>query len=653
MEASIKNGNRVTIDGKNYPINATETRWFIGKMNHSLVTEIVITATDVTVDTQKGLLDEYKSDGRIKLSLDAIGIFYQGVPTGEFNFEEDKNNDTHKYITKEGLDYRLKFYGTVAYRDSGVFLHGELKPAYGDGPVFLLEAAVTLDPGTLDWSCYRFESLEETVGADPKQVRYLEITNPTFTAFPPEVYDFTNLEYLTVVNKRDYWDQTLLPLASLGDRLGNLVRLKGISINKASINSLPPAIGMLQQLELLNLSLCEISDLPESVWQLPRLAYLILGNNRLTTIPEQIGLPALLTLDVSGNALTTLPESLMQQPKIKTIKATGNPFTALPDRFSFFKGLELSIKEKKKLLDTTYKGADGKGTTKWDNAVYFAESDATLIAPVDDIISQQKLTKYKKPLRSLVKKAVGFNQTTEDDYATVGNHRFGGRPDLPEAIPYPTFIKENRNLHYEFIAQINCEQVADLQQYLPRTGSLFFFFKSFHFFGFDNVDIAKVHYVADNSQLASGKRFAISESDFFELPGGQYTPYRAEAFVVASAPSFYAIHQNSYLIEKKFKTLEENPDLSDTLYDQFEEPVNSITPYDHAINAYGFTQHESPELQAALSLKGDPHDWIILLLVASRGDFQWGDAGDLFFVIHKSDLAKKDFSKVFVTMESS
>src|SRR5690606_31296302 len=211
MEASIKNGNRVTIDGTNYPINATETRWFIGKMNHSLVTEIVITATDVTVDTQKGLLDEYKSDGRIKLSLDAIGIFYQGVPTGEFNFEEDKNNNTHKYITKEGLDYRLKFYGTVAYRDSGVFLHGELKPAYGDGPVFLLEAAVTLDPGTLDWNHYGFKSLEETLGADPKQVRHLEITNPTFTALPTEVYGFTNLEYLTVVNKRDYWDQTLLP----------------------------------------------------------------------------------------------------------------------------------------------------------------------------------------------------------------------------------------------------------------------------------------------------------------------------------------------------------------------------------------------------------------------------------------------------------
>ncbi|MDM1046754.1 DUF1963 domain-containing protein [Sphingobacterium hotanense] len=53
----------------------------------------------------------------------------------------------------------------------------------------------------------------------------------------------------------------------------------------------------------------------------------------------------------------------------------------------------------------------------------------------------------------------------------------------------------------------------------------------------------------------------------------------------------------------------------------------------------------SPELHASLTWKGNPQEWVILLLVKSRGDLQWGDAGDLFFVIHKSDLAKIDFSK--------
>jgi uncharacterized protein YwqG len=71
------------------------------------------------------------------------------------------------------------------------------------------------------------------------------------------------------------------------------------------------------------------------------------------------------------------------------------------------------------------------------------------------------------------------------------------------------------------------------------------------------------------------------------------------------------------------------------------------------MHCYGFTQNESPELQAALTYRGKPEDWVILLKVGSEGDFMWGDAGELFYVIHKSDLLKRDFSKVFITIESS
>lgn len=48
------------------------------------------------------------------------------------------------------------------------------------------------------------------------------------------------------------------------------------------------------------------------------------------------------------------------------------------------------------------------------------------------------------------------------------------------------------------------------------------------------------------------------------------------------------------------------------------------------MNNHGFTQHEAPELQASLALKGNPEDWVILLTVTSSGDMQWGDAGDIF-----------------------
>ncbi len=79
----------------------------------------------------------------------------------------------------------------------------------------------------------------------------------------------------------------------------------------------------------------------------------------------------------------------------------------------------------------------------------------------------------------------------------------------------------------------------------------------------------------------------------------------------------------------------------------FETPVNGDTGAVYLVNGYVFTQHENPELQVASALKCNPEDWTVLLRVPSAGDFQWGDVGDLFFMIHKSDLARANFSNVF------
>lgn len=291
----------------------------------------------------------------------------------------------------------------------------------------------------------------------------------------------------------------------------------------------------------------------------------------------------------------------------------------------------------------------------WNESDFLAEQDKDLNAPINKIIDKNNLTHERESILSLIKKSVGFTNTSKEDYGMIGNHRFGGYPDLPQSIPFPTFYDkdEQKQYHYEFIAQINCERIAALQNYLPRTGILFFFFKSFQYFGYDNENLAKVLYIEDNKTLDSGGRFHFNEEDFFELMNGQYTAYKADAFVLNSAPSFYAYHQNNYLLEGRGKFLLQQEELLDELYDKLETPILNLKEFDYAMNCYAFTQHESPELQASLTWKGNPQDWVILLLVKSRGDFQWGDAGDLFFVIHKSDLIKRDFSKIFITMESS
>jgi uncharacterized protein YwqG len=170
--------------------------------------------------------------------------------------------------------------------------------------------------------------------------------------------------------------------------------------------------------------------------------------------------------------------------------------------------------------------------------------------------------------------------------------------------------------------------------------------------------IAHVIYFDGNDDLISGKTLHFSNDNYFEMVGnGCYDGLRVTATETISTPSFYAYQTNDHFFKHRakelFAALSTDRKFEHSIYDRFEAPISELHKSDFEINSYVFTQHESPELQAALSKKGKPEEWMNLLKVSSRGSFQWGDAGDLTFVIHKSDLLKKDFSNIFCTMESS
>jgi Domain of unknown function (DUF1963) len=73
----------------------------------------------------------------------------------------------------------------------------------------------------------------------------------------------------------------------------------------------------------------------------------------------------------------------------------------------------------------------------------------------------------------------------------------------------------------------------------------------------------------------------------------------------------------------------------------------------HSINAHVFTQHESPQEQAAATFNGQTHEWMNLLCLESIGDFNFWDAGTLTYSIHQQDLAIADFGRVVTSIESS
>ena len=653
-----KNGEEfIAIGDFDFEFEADECKIEIAEFSKELLVTLQAKTSKSSKAIKKELLSDYPGDGLVTLTIPAKGIHVSGVPEGQLYFEEEKTNaPLFLNARSEGFDYSLAFCGSVTFDSGWVLLKGEMTKSYTK-KAFPVRIAKKFEMADLKWNNYRFTSMEEIATANPLDVCFLHIERPDFKALPEAIFSFENLEELTVSNPVNYWEEIELPMLAIASAIGKLTQLKSLYINGLAIEKLPESIVHLKNLEHLSINNCSLKEVPDGIWQLPKLKFLWLSSNELTRISEEINLPELQNISLNRNKFKTLPEALAELSKLKKIDLKDNPLGQLPDAFNQIEAIELAMEDKLRLLDFSYKGADGNGLVEWNDEVFWAQYDTDLLPEIDAVIKENKLQIHSSALVSLVKKSISFKHDGEEDYSKVGNHRFGGMPDLPEHINYPRFGENWRDTKedyvYEFLGQINCAEIAHLQDYLPRTGMLFFFLETIHNFYGGNNNPSKVIYCDDNATLASGKRFKFTEDDYSEMIDGGYQGYKVNAKKINSAPSFYASYANTHLFLGEAESLKEDTDLHETLYDGFEEPLNGDNPFDYAVNAYGFSQHEHPELQASLKKKGNPQDWIILLTVTSSGDMQWGDAGDLFFVIHKSDLAKGDFSNVFITMESS
>ncbi len=646
-----------------YTFKLKRCEFSIAKMTHEFYTVIKAQLPQPQKAITDQLLDDYDENGLVSLEFACLGIHNHGVPTGEFVLEEDKSVDPYFYLRRNGFQYSLSFYGNITFRDGWMAYNGYFKPSYNDTPVFHpVKIYKKINCEKLNWREYYFSSLTETEGVADDAVQYLKLEKFESAEFPERILSFKKLKNLSIGNYQTYHNNTRVPLSHIPEAVGELINLQGLHLTNCAISELPQSIGQLKKLENLNVSCCQLQSLPSSVFQLPKLMYIFAFTNQIRQLPEEIDLPKLYAISVENNQLQTLPETLARQPLLNRLSIDNNPLAFLPTAFNTVKGLELNIDDKRRLLDFEYRGADGKGIVAWDNTLFFADKNSSLLKPAEEIIAKNKLAKYKTSLLALARKTVGFQLAGEEKYEETGNHRFGGMPDLPATVPYPEFWYEyeKRTCKYEFIAQINCQKIASLQGYLPRTGMLYFFFASIHLFGVSEAgaDLVKVIYVPDGEPFVSGKELTFSNDDYLEMMGdGCYTGYQANASEMVIFPDFYAYHTNAHIFtgraESLGKAFKADRKLEDSIYDRFSAPVAALRTADFEINGYVFTQHESPELQAALSRKGNAEDWIPLLNVSSRGVFQWGDDGDLAFVIHKSDLIKMDFTNVFCTMESS
>jgi Leucine-rich repeat (LRR) protein len=138
---------------------------------------------------------------------------------------------------------------------------------------------------------YTYMDLKEAL-EHPEMVIRLELKKQKLKTFPPEIFKFKNLQYL--------------------------------SLSKNQLKELPDSLYKLTQLQYLDVSHNKLGSLPKEIGKCSNLYYLNANNNDLYGLPPQIGnLEKLHTLDLWSNDLADFPETLrnLKQLNILDVRA--------------------------------------------------------------------------------------------------------------------------------------------------------------------------------------------------------------------------------------------------------------------------------------------------------------------------------------------
>lgn len=607
-----------------------------------LTIELQARARKADAAARPHLVDEAKVYFRFSVK----GIHQAGIPTGRIRFEDDRAPAHNAYLWSGGLRHDLKLWGELVLEQGWVGFSGYLQ-AGGAGHRYPVRIARELATHSLDWSHYRFTSMHELSSAPAGVPRHVHLSNLAGPTLPDALYACSTLRSLSV-----YYDNEAAAangLRELTDALAGLSNLEELNIVRASaLTHLPAALGALRGLRRLHVTGTGIRALPAELLSLP-LVSCVLDANALQHLPE-VPFPATLkTLSLARNQLQTVPANVAALPGLQQLDLTHNPLTALPAGLERIERLELELAKKHALLDYRYKGADGQGTVAFDDDPFFARNDATLANQLEDALaSDARWAPYRAGMQALAWHAVALATDAPDDYRARGNTRFGGLPDLSPDMPYPRHNDADGSTRpMQFIAQLDCAQLAPLQTYLPRNGVLYFFLS-------DQEDLTpRVFYhdgPRDALQAAAELACDAAQIDGME---DRTLPYRASAAACVSLPHFYSDEAYYQGAAEGLDGLEDAYELVEALRDRL--AAQSVVQPVHGVNSHVFKQHDTPLSEAANRLHGRAEDFMVLLRVASdpQPGFCFWDAGELYFVIHKSDLAKRDFSNVYCGLESS
>lgn len=250
-----------------------------------------------------------------------------------------------------------------------------------------------------------------------------------------------------------------------------------------------------------------------------------------------------------------------------------------------------------------------------------------------------------------------------------GASRFGGEPDMPPGAAWPN----KDGVPLGFVGQIRLSDVpaSPAREALPARGRLLFFYDvrdGGAAWGFDPADAGSwaVLYTPDESAL---ERTPLPEAllEIMEEWG------EGEPFTVApltfepslTLPGYEALglELSEDDAEKYFELLEE---LGGESEEEESGPLHQLLG--HAAEVQGEMASECQLVSNGIYLGGDKPidearvkalepgaaDWRLLLQIDTDEDgpdWMWGDCGRLYFWIRRDDLARRDFSGVWMILQ--
>ena len=279
-------------------------------------------------------------------------------------------------------------------------------------------------------------------------------------------------------------------------------------------------------------------------------------------------------------------------------------------------------------------------------------------------ISQAGLGAFSERILSLVRPCYHIERGLMPDAdIPVGASKFGGSPDAPADFTWPTVPDSTKAEAMEFVCQIRLKDLPlPTPHAIPRDGVLSFFSRwsegivLFHPEGTSLRRFASPNPPVEQAPAGFFKRLAF---EFRRNPDPLQT-YRSCALTFAPGLS---LPDGSATIITQLKM--SGADSESYFESVLDEPSGASGKPQHQMFGYASPVQNEMELECDFVRRGEEvqwssspeafisamRDWILLLQVDTDDykegpGWMWGDAGMIYFWIHRDDLMSRAFDKV-------